>query len=78
VEQLGCSKQLHPISEGVAQGKDFVARELSGVELGPMKANQGDQNYDLPDSADLSRYDAVVIYCVRFCVVFGLAKLEKF
>jgi hypothetical protein len=43
-----------------------------------LKANQGDQNYDLPDSADLSKYDAVVIYCERFHVVFGLAKLDKF
>jgi Electron transfer DM13 len=58
--------------------QDFVKGELTSVELGPMKANQGDQNYDLPDSADLNRYDAVVIYCVRFHVVFGLAKLEKF
>jgi hypothetical protein len=58
--------------------KDFVKGELNGVELGQMKANQGDQNYELPDSADLSKYDAVVIYCERFHVVFGLAKLEKF
>jgi hypothetical protein len=58
--------------------QDFVKGELASVELGPMKANQGDQNYDLPDSADLSKYDAVVIYCVRFHVVFGVAKLEKF
>jgi hypothetical protein len=58
--------------------QDFVKGEFSSVELGPLKANQGDQNYDLPDSADLSRYDAVVIYCERFHVVFGLAKLEKF
>jgi hypothetical protein len=58
--------------------QEFVKGELSGVELGQLKANQGDQNYDLPDSADLSRYDAVVIYCVRFHVVFGVAKLEKF
>jgi hypothetical protein len=58
--------------------QDFVKGELSSVELGPMKANQGNQNYDLPDSADVSRYDEVVIYCVRFHVVFGLAKLEKF
>jgi Electron transfer DM13 len=57
---------------------DFVKGGLTSVELGPMRANQGDQNYDVPDSADLSRYDAVVIYCVRFHVVFGLAKLEKF
>jgi hypothetical protein len=58
--------------------QDFVKGELNGVELGVLKANQGDQNYDLPDSAELRKYDAVVIYCERFHAVFGLAKLEKF
>ncbi len=58
--------------------QDFVKGELNRVELGVLKANEGDQNYDLPDSADLSRYDAVVIYCVRFHAVFGVAKLDKF
>jgi hypothetical protein len=56
----------------------FVKGELNSVELGLMKANQGDQNYDLPGSVDLSRYDAVVIYCERFHAVFGVAKLDKF
>jgi hypothetical protein len=68
---------LVPSTDGNLK-QDFVKGELTSVELGPMKANQGDQNYELPDSADLSRYDTVVIYCVRFHVVFGLAKLEKF
>ena len=58
--------------------QDFVKGQLDDVELGLLKANQGDQNYDLPDSADLSRYDAVVIYCERFHAVFGVANLEKF
>jgi len=58
--------------------QEFVKGELASVELGQLKANQGDQNYDLPDSADLSRYDAVVIYCERFHVVFGLGQLVKF
>ena len=62
--------------EGLKQ--DFVKGELNSVELGLLKANQGDQNYGLPDSADLSRYDAVVIYCERFHAVFGVAKLDKF
>jgi Electron transfer DM13 len=56
----------------------FVKGELNGVELGQLKANQGDQNYDLPNSADLTQYDSVVIYCERFHVVFGLARLDKF
>jgi electron transfer DM13 len=58
--------------------QDFVKGHFDTVELGSMKANQGDQNYDLPDSADLSKYDDVVIYCERFNVVFGSAKLAKF
>ena len=58
--------------------QDFVKGQLDDVELGLLKANQGDQNYDLPDSADLGRYDAVVIYCERFHAVFGVAKLDKF
>jgi Electron transfer DM13 len=58
--------------------KEFVKGDLDSFELGSMKANQGDQNYDLPDSADLNRYDDVVIYCERFNVVFGSAKLAKF
>ncbi len=58
--------------------QDFLKGQLDSVELGPIKANQGDQNYDLPDSADLTKYDDVVIYCARFHVVFGLAELEKF
>ena len=58
--------------------QDIVKGQLNSVEVGPLKANQGDQNYDLPASADLGRYDAVVIYCERFHAVFGVAKLEKF
>lgn len=58
--------------------QDFVKGQLNTVELGPLKANQGNQNYDLPASTDLSKYDVVVIYCERFNVVFGIAKLDKF
>jgi len=58
--------------------RDLVKGDLNSIELGELKANQGDQNYDLPDSADLSQYDAVVIYCERFHAVFGVAKLDKF
>jgi hypothetical protein len=58
--------------------QNFVKGALNDVELGLLKANEGDQNYDLPSSADLIRYDAVVIYCERFHAVFGVAKLDKF
>src|SRR5690242_2356699 len=45
------------------------------VELGRLKGNQGDQNYDVPDDLDLSRYRAVTIWCRRFSVNFATAPL---
>jgi hypothetical protein len=65
-------------SEDKALESEVVKGDLDGVELGALKGNQGDQNYDLPAAADLNKYQAVVIYCERFHAVFGVAKLEKF
>jgi hypothetical protein len=61
-----------------ALGQEIVKGELDSVEVGSLRGNQGDQNYDLPAKADLNQYQAVVIYCERFHAIFGVAKLEKF
>lgn len=45
------------------------------VELGKLKGNEGDQNYDVPDDLDLSQYRAVTIWCRRFSVNFATAPL---
>ena len=58
--------------------QEIVKGQLDSVELGPLKGNQGDQNYDLPASVELEKYDAAVIYCERFHAVFGVARLEQF
>jgi hypothetical protein len=58
--------------------QEIVKGQLDSVELGPLKGNQGDQNYDLPVSVDLQKYNEAVIYCERFHAVFGVAKLEQF
>ncbi len=58
--------------------QEIVKGELDYVELGVLKGNQGDQNYDLPAAADLNKYQAVAIYCERFHALFGVAKLEEF
>ena len=59
-------------------GQEIVKDNLDSVELGALKGNQGDQNYDLPATADPAKYTAVVIYCERFHAIFGVAKLEPF
>lgn len=45
------------------------------VDLGDLKGNLGDQNYEIPQDVDLDRYSTVVIWCVRFSVAFGTAGL---
>lgn len=45
------------------------------VELGALKGNVGDQNYDVPADLNLDEYRAVTIWCRRFSVNFGTAPL---
>jgi len=47
------------------------------VNVGALKGNQGDQNYDLPSDLDLSKYRAATIWCRRFGVNFGTAPLSS-
>ena len=65
-------------AEEPAMSKIIVPGNLEYVELGSLKGNQGDQNYDLPAGSDLEKYQAVAIYCERFHAIFGVSRLEKF
>ena len=58
--------------------KILAPGDLDYVELGALKGNQGDQNYEVPASTDLEKYQAAAIYCERFHAIFGVTKLEKF
>jgi hypothetical protein len=46
-------------------------------DLGALKGNLGDQNYEVPERVDLSRYQSVSIWCKRFSVSFGSASLRR-
>jgi hypothetical protein len=46
------------------------------VNLGRLKGNIGNQNYDIPEGTDFSRYDTVLIWCQAFSVLFGSAQLQ--
>jgi hypothetical protein len=54
---------------------DATVKRAGFIELGALKGNQGDQNYDVPADVDLSKYRAVTIWCRRFSVNFGTAPL---
>ncbi len=46
------------------------------VKLGDLKATHGNQNYEIPEDADLEGLTSVVIWCDRFNVAFGTAPVD--
>jgi hypothetical protein len=55
---------------------DATVKSAGFIELGKLKGNRGDQNYEIPTSVDLSQYRSVTIWCKRFSVNFGTAPLS--
>ena len=45
------------------------------VELGGLKGNVGNQQYEIPADADLNRHGTVVLYCTPFTVRIAVADL---
>lgn len=45
------------------------------VNLGRLKGNMGNQNYEIPEGTDLEKYDTVLIWCKAFSVLFGSAEI---
>lgn len=45
------------------------------LRLGELKATHGNQNYEIPDDAEIADLTSVVIWCDRFNVAFGTAPI---
>jgi hypothetical protein len=45
------------------------------VDLGGLKGNRGNQQYEIPDRVDIDRYATAVIWCRAFSVLFARAPL---
>ena len=49
---------------------------VGGLELGPLKADRGNQNYEVPTDTDVGAFRSVVIWCRAFAVEFASARLS--
>ena len=70
----GPDVRVYLVAAEDATDNDTVTR-AGFMELGSLKGNIGDQNYDLPAETDLTKYKSVTIWCRRFGVNFGTAPL---
>lgn len=72
----GPDVRVYLVAAGDVQDEG-TAKRAGFVDLGALKGNIGDQNYEVPASLDLSQYRAVSIWCRRFSVNFGAAPLGE-
>ncbi|HSD45063.1 MAG TPA: DM13 domain-containing protein [Pyrinomonadaceae bacterium] len=70
----GPDVHVYLVASGDAKDNDSVTN-AGFIDIGSLKGNIGDQNYDLPGGVDLAKYRAVTIWCKRFSVNFGTAPL---
>lgn len=70
----GPDVHVYLVASDDAKDNDTVTN-AGFIDVGSLKGNIGDQNYDLPANADLTKYRAVTIWCKRFSVNFGTAPL---
>ncbi len=70
----GPDVHVYLVASGDAKDNDTVTK-AGFIDVGTLKGNIGDQNYDLPANTDLAKYRAVTIWCKRFGVNFGTAPL---
>lgn len=57
----------------------YLATDTSAkdyVDLGKLKANIGNQNYDVPEGTDLTKYNTALVWCKQFSVLFGSAEIK--
>ena len=74
--QTSNGPDVHVYLVAAADAKDDDTVKNAGfVDLGSLKGNIGDQNYDVPGNIDLAKYRAATIWCARFNVNFGTAPL---
>ena len=71
---------LHVLLIAATDAEDndnFLKKGIERVDLGPLRGNEGDQNYTIPAGTDLAKYRTVSIFCERFNANFGTAPLAK-
>lgn len=75
VEDLNVTNgpDLHVLLMVDPEGRD---KSQGYLDLGKLKGNIGNQNYPVPTGTDISGFNAVMIYCQPFHVIFSTAPLN--
>lgn len=83
ISVTGGDRMLTLTDLDVAAGPDvnvYLSETTDGIEgaieLGDLKGEVGNQGYEIPADADLTRFDDVVLYCIPFTTRIATAPLR--
>jgi len=66
---------LTPVAVSAVSGENAMADDAALV-VGPLEAQSGAQQFDLPDDVDLGAFRSVLIHCIEFSHLYGAAPLR--
>ena len=70
------SHDLHVVLSPSPNPQSSAQVKTAGyVDLSKLKGNIGNQNYPIPEEADIGAHISVVIYCKPFQMIFSVAVL---
>ena len=69
----GPDLRVYLVPDPSPESREDVAGYL---DLGSLKGNIGNQNYEIPADVDVTEYGSVVIYCAPFHIIFATAPLS--
>ena len=72
----GPDVQVYLVATHDANDNETVTK-AGFIHLGALKGSVGNQNYEVPADVDLTKYQAVTVWCRRFGVNFGTAPLNQ-
>jgi hypothetical protein len=71
----GPQVRVYLVPRSGARSDGAVRRDFK--DLGKLKGNRGNQQYTIPRSVDLRRYNSVVFWCVPFTTILARANLVR-
>lgn len=66
-------------SDGGPDLKVYLSKDLAAssfITLGDLKSTTGNQTYNIPSGASTADYKYILIWCQRFSVLFGSARIQ--
>ena len=73
----GPDYRLYAIQTYTEQESQFLTQKPTAIEIAQIKTFNGEQSFPLPEGMDISKYQAILVWCEAFKQFITVAKLTQ-